>query len=105
RPRARPPATVHERPQPPPVEVIPTHGLRCFCLDGFVTGGARFQADATLAHKKHIIGRLDGIEIVDITPDALEDSLECYAALVAKLFLFPQLAMETVEFVEDDLMG
>jgi hypothetical protein len=99
-------STAYERPtglRPrPPLEVLPTRGFRCFCLDGFVVGGARFTGPP---HRQHVIGRLDGIEIVDIKPEGLENSIECYGSLVTRLVLLPQLAVPTVEFVEQDLMG
>jgi hypothetical protein len=67
----------------------------------FATGGAHFQGPT---HDQHIAGQLDGIEIVDIKPDGLESAAECYAALVTKLTVLPQVAARTIQDVEA-LMG
>lgn len=101
----RVPADPRDDTREPPLEVIRTDRFNCTCLEAYVVAGAIFKPDDSPEHVQHIIGRLDGIEIVDITPDELESALECYGALVIKLFLFPTLALETVKFAEDDVMG
>src|SRR5262249_30356644 len=76
----------------------------CFCLDVFVVG--RFE----LTPNGFLVGKVVGIEIVDITPDKLESNLECYlkttvnvvmrqrlaVALKALALSFPPLVMGTI---------
>lgn len=80
---------------PRPVE-IPFRELDCFCLDFFVAGGAQFAGPSG---DEHVIGRLDGIEIVDLTPTGLEDAIECYASLVVRLGLLPKLRVPLIRAV------
>jgi hypothetical protein len=77
------PATHRE--QPPPVLL---HGKPlCFCLDVFVVG-----------HFEHspgdfLLGKIDGVEIVDIKPDGLESSLECYIRTTLTVVLREKLTI------------
>ena len=72
---------------------IPAAELECFCLDVFVVGHV-----ATDGVDLHAV--LDGLEIVDITPDGLESSLECYLKTMIRLAILPQLrvALPTIVF-------
>jgi hypothetical protein len=63
---------------------IPAAELDCFCLDVFVVG--HVETDGV-----HLGAVLDGLEIVDIEPDGLESSLECYLATAIRLAILPQL--------------
>jgi hypothetical protein len=66
--------------------------LECFCLEVFVVGHVDVDGD-------ELVPRLDGLEIVDIEPDGLENSLECYLELLVKLAIVPQLRVAIPKFV------
>lgn len=80
------PALVGHREDPkyPPV-VIRGRPL-CFCLDVFVLG--RFELVAG-----RLVGKVEGIEIVDVTPDGLEANLECYIRMTVNVVLRQRLAI------------
>ncbi len=81
--------------------VIPSEKLECFCLDLFMVA----DVDAiTTAGKWQLLGKLDGLELVDLAPEGLENSIECYAKLFIQLVLLPQLAARPIELTQD-LMG
>lgn len=88
-PIRRPPK---DREEPPPLRPLPLRGLECFCLDVFVVGHVEVVGDQLGA-------RIDGLEIVDITPDGLERSLECYLELLIKLALLPELRVAITTIV------
>jgi hypothetical protein len=81
---------------PPRAVELPFRELDCFCLDFFVAGGAQFAGPSG---DEHVVGRLDGIEIVDLTPTGLEDAIECYASLVVRLGLLPKLRVPLIRAV------
>jgi hypothetical protein len=81
---------------PPRGVELPFRELDCFCLDFFVAGGAQFAGPAG---DEHVVARLDGIEIVDLTPTGLEDAIECYASLVVRLGLLPKLRVPIIRAV------
>lgn len=85
----------HERPQKP-LTPLPFRKLDCFCVEVFVVGHVDVDGD-------ELVPRLDGLEIVDITPDGLESSLECYLELLIKLAVVPQLRVAIPKFVFDIL--
>lgn len=70
------------------IEPLPFRELICFCLDAYAIGGVRI---ATYDGKPYLEPFLDGIEIVDIKPEGLEGSLECYIALLLRLVVLPGL--------------
>src|SRR4051812_11777626 len=82
--------------RPPRGVELPFRELDCFCLDLFVAGGAQFAGPTG---DEHVVGRLDGIEIVDLTPTGLEDAIECYAGLVVRLGLLPKLRVPLIRAV------
>jgi hypothetical protein len=69
--------------------------LECFCLVVFVVGHFERQF---INGKESIVGKVDGIEIVDIKPDGLENSLECYMKTMINVLLREKLtiAVETL---------
>lgn len=71
-----------------PLITLPTRQLICFCLDAYAIGGVRI---ATYNGKPYLEPFVDGFEIVDIKPDGLENSLECYIGLMLKLAVLPGL--------------
>jgi len=74
------------RPQEDRVEVFPTQSISCFCLNLFAKGRSSIHPLNELFKLE-----LDGIEIVDLRPVGLENSLECYLLLVANHGIFPQV--------------
>jgi hypothetical protein len=86
-----PPEPDKERPprdEQTPLIPLPVRQLNCFCLDAYATGGIRI---ATYYGKPYLEPFLDGFEIVDIKPDGMEESIECYAILVLRLSVLPGL--------------
>lgn len=78
-------ATVsHEQKYPP---VVVRGRPICFCLDVFVVG--RFE----LTPNRFLLGKVEGLEIVDIKPDRLEANLECYARMAVNIVLREKLAI------------
>jgi hypothetical protein len=101
-----PPLIPSDRPgttaPPRDIEIpIPTRELICFCLDLFMTGSADFSGPSG---NQHLIGNLEGLELVDLSPEGLESSLECYLRLVIELGLLPRLSIPTVRIVQE-VMG
>jgi len=78
--------------------VIPSRELTCFCLDVFAVGGVDFVGPVG---GQHLLGRLDQLEIVDVTPAELENIVECYLKLVARLALLPRLSVPIIQFTQD----
>lgn len=83
-PRSDLAATGHE-PQYPPI-IVRGRPI-CFCLDVFVVG--RFE----LTPNGLLLGRVEGLEIVDIRPEQLEANLECYIRMAVNIVLRQQLAI------------
>ena len=84
RPGGKPPREEDKGPLAP----LPVGALLCFCVDAFVTGGIRI---ATYNGKPYLEPFLDKIELVDIKPEGLENSIECYISLILKLVVLPGL--------------
>lgn len=70
------------------VVTLPTSRLECFCLDLFATVGCRITG--TIGNQR-IGSFVDGIEIVDLRPEGLENAIECYARLVLNRGLLPPI--------------
>lgn len=89
--RPESPKATHEDPDPRSTRTItplPTQKLHCFCLDAFVSAGVRI---ATYSGKPYLEPFLQGFEIVEVKPEGLESSLECYIGLLLQLSLLPGL--------------
>ena len=71
-----------------PIHPLPFKSLECFCLDVFATAHSELIGPD---HDKKLGIRLDGLEIVDIKPEGLENSLECYIETIIRLSLLPKL--------------
>jgi len=69
---------------------IPTRQLICFCLDVFAVGGVRTRY---YDGRPYLEPFVDTVEIVDIKPPGLENTLECYVFLLLKLAVLPGLRM------------
>lgn len=81
--------------------VIPTipnpRSMECFCLDLFAVG--HVEVTGPIGNQK-LTGKVDGIEIVDVKPEGLENSIECYLNLLIQLVVLPKtsIALENVVF-------
>lgn len=93
-----PPPNPDERPNPTgadpagnqPVRPLPFRSLLCFCLEVYVTGGVAIKS---YWGKPWLEPFLTGVEIVDVSPQNLEQSLECYIRLLLKLVILPKLRL------------
>jgi hypothetical protein len=81
-----------DRPPREPV-VIPARELLCSCVDIFAVLGADLVGPRG---GQHVAGVFDGLEIVDLGPTELEDSIECYVGLVVRLGVLPRLRMPLI---------
>jgi hypothetical protein len=72
-----------------PLVAVPGRML-CFCLDVFTT--ARVEREF-INGQERLVGRVDGVEIVDVKPEKLEANIECYIRTAMALFLRQQLAI------------
>jgi hypothetical protein len=76
---------------------------QCFCLEVFVVG--RFVRELILGQQR-LLAKVDGIEIVDVEPNGLEQNLECYLRTAVTLVLRQKLAIPLATFfVELPLFG
>jgi hypothetical protein len=88
-----------DRPQPKlPPRPIPVDKLNCFCLSLFIEGHFEMSGAPALPLLE---AKVDGVEIVDLSPQGLEDSLECYLRLVLQLAVLPQLTVAIQKLVLD----
>lgn len=87
----------------PPVIPIPGEHVECFCLDVFAT--LRLER-LVVGGVEYIVLRLDGLEIVDIRPEGLENALECYIAAVLRVGILPKarIAVDTMAFELGEFM-
>lgn len=79
------------------IHANPTNAPLCFCLDVFAT--AHMEVTGSGNDRKLGI-KLDGLEIVDISPSGLESSLECYLINVLRVGILPRMrvALDTLVF-------
>lgn len=82
---------------PPPLVPVPGR-LDCFCLDIFLVG--RLERDF-IAGEEKLVAKVDGVEIVDVKPDKLETSLECYLRTTVHTLLRQKLAIAWETFFID----
>jgi hypothetical protein len=78
----------------PPVVELPGKML-CFCIEVFATAHV---AREFINGKERLVGKVDGIEIVDVKPDTLEANMECYIRTALTLFLRQKLAIPLQTF-------
>jgi hypothetical protein len=86
----------------PPI-VLPVQKLNCFCLDLFVVGHVEIVADFT--GKQLLQGKVDGLEIINIQPDGLENSAECYLNCLTQLVILPKLSIAVEKLTFEILKG
>jgi len=70
--------------------VPPTRHLLCFCLDAYVVAHVDLE---TVFGKPTLVGKVDGVDIVDIKPDNLRESINCYLRTTFELLLKEKLAL------------
>ena len=75
-----------DRPRLPPTP-LPPGKPACFCIDIF--GVAQVTFDGPSGAERVCI-KLMGLEIVDVRPDGLETSLECFLATTLRLAVLPK---------------
>lgn len=81
----------------PPLVPVPGKML-CFCLDVFAKAHV---AREFINGKERLVGKVDGVEIVDVKPDGLESNMECYIRTAMALFLRQKLAIPLQTFFID----
>lgn len=86
-----------ERPRRPPIP-LPFDRLTCFCLDLFAVCHVEVVGSPG---QQRVTGRLDGLEIVDVEPNGLESTIECYLATLVQIVLLPRLSILLDTFVFD----
>lgn len=84
-----------ERGQPPPPQVVLRGRTHCFCLMVYVVG--HFEL-TTIAGTRLYLGKVDGLDIVDIEPDALEENLVCYLKTTVNVLLREKLTIPMDKF-------
>ncbi|MDP2659402.1 MAG: hypothetical protein Q8R28_01555 [Dehalococcoidia bacterium] len=90
-----------DRPEPKlPPTALPTEKLECFCIDLFVV--AHVEVTGLSGHQI-LLTKVDGLEIVDIEPKGLENSLECYLNLLIRLVVLPRTSFAIEKLVFDIL--
>ncbi len=92
--------TGKDRPDPePPTKPIPSRKVECFCLELYAT----LQV---IRSNGFIQLRLDGLELVDILPNGLENSLECYISTSLRLGILPKvrIALNDLVFSMNDFI-
>ena len=75
--------------------MIPSRELLCTCLDLSTTLGLDFVGPQGSQRLRATLG---GLELVDLGPESLENSIECYAELVLRLGLLPRLEVPVIQF-------
>jgi hypothetical protein len=79
----------------PPV-VLPTLALQCFCLELFVVGHMEVKGPPG---NQRLEMKVDGLEIVDVEPEGLENSMECYLRMLLHYVVLPRMALALPLFV------
>ena len=74
--------------------VLPSRDLLCTCVDVFTVLGADLVGPRG---GQQVAARFDGLEIVDLGPTELENTIECYVGLVVRLGVLPRLQQSVVE--------
>ncbi len=80
-----------------PIVPIPGREVECFCLQLFAIVHMEVLRTPT---GEQLAVRLDDVEIVDIRPEGLENSLECYIAATLRVGILPRvrIALDTMIF-------
>jgi hypothetical protein len=93
-----PPPLTHPQEKPPsvPPTVPYTRKIECFYLDLFVVGHAEVTG---VIGDRMLVGKVDGLEIVDIEPQGLENSFECYLNMLIQLVILPRTSIAIEKLV------
>lgn len=73
---------------PPVITPLPGERVHCFCLEIFATLRIERVRDQS---GDVLVPRLEGLEIVDLRPEGLENALECYVATTLRLGILPKM--------------
>lgn len=95
-----PPPDQEERETKKPPTVPHPEELECFCMDLFVVGHVEVTG---MVGDQRLLGKVDGLEIVDIKPEGLENSQECYLNLLIQLVILPRVSIAIPKMVFDIL--
>jgi hypothetical protein len=87
RPEVKDREPIKDRPKRPPI-VLPTDRMECFCLDLFIVGHVDIVGPVG---SQRLSAQLDGIEIVDLRPQEMENSIECYLSLLVQFSILPRV--------------
>lgn len=79
----------HARDWTPPLVPVPGR-MNCFCIGAFAVGHVEREF---INGVERLVGKVDGIEIVDVKPERLEANLECYVRTAVSLYLRQKLAI------------
>ncbi len=85
------------RPEPPRQVPVPGR-MTCFCLDVFAVARV---ARETINGVERVVGKIDGVEVVDVEPKGLEAAMECYIRTAITLYLRQKLAIPLRTFFVD----
>lgn len=77
-----------EEEPPPELTVVPIGKLECFCLDLALVGHFEPAGEEI---GELLRPRIDAVEIIDVSPEGLENSLECYLHVVLQVVVMPEL--------------
>jgi len=80
--------------------VIPSKKLQCFCLEAYAVGHIDVTGEAG---RQLITPKLDGFEIVDIRPENMENSMECYVELMVRMGVLPRVRVALEKVVLEQL--
>jgi len=83
-----------------PVIPLPPTRIICFCLSLYAVGHFEWGTVPT-SNQSWLKTKLDGLEIVDISPTRMENSLECYASTVLRLGILPRVMVPVEKMVLD----
>ena len=85
---ARAPSRLY--PMPLPLgPLFPIDRLQCFCMELFATAHSDFEGQAGA---QRLSLDIDGIELKDLAPEGLENSIECYMRILMDRVILPQVA-------------
>lgn len=80
----------------PPVVILPTNKLECFCIELFGVGHGEFTGQAG---NQRLLFRVDDLELVNIEPEGLENIIECYMFILLDRVILPQMSAAISEVV------
>jgi hypothetical protein len=84
------PSEVTVVPKAPATIVPPTRKLLCFCLDAYVVAHVDLEI---IFGKPTLVGKVDGVDVVGIEPENLDDAINCYLRTTFELILKEKLAI------------